>query len=617
MGYARSHTVPQDAGGIYHCFSRCVRRERLLESPDGAQTVAGAGSQASPEAKPGTSPDTSPNGVSAARSASISGAPGSRIELLERRLAFLSTRVFAVDLIEFKPMGNHIHSIVRTHPELAWCWSDEEVARRWLRLSLAGRRADLDEGEEPSDQEVAELAARKSRIRVLRRRLGNLGAYHSAWKEWTAKRWNRQDRVSGHFWQGRYGATTALDDGAVLTQSVYVLLNAVHAGLEAELGTGTAGSLKTRINRLLREVAAEARENAKAAAFEEGFVHASWTPVYPCSPGSARKLSDADFAKCVAAGLHRESFRNSLREDAMALIRLASLGDDEEVERAARALRGQHAATTLAGGEVSSSAGPAVSGDVDSSPMELATSTPSNADRQRRRVPTHRPTNAPRHRSHQAQPAGQAPQSHQAWPALATPRRTQLKPNEGAWLQRMENPFHESRLVDGAVPVIRGMTLGMLIGLADREGRYQRPDKSGYIASNAEAAIASLRRGFLDELPAASNDTGEDKPATARHASDTPDLRKAADDDAARSPAIAAALRLTRDMRSQITALAATVCAARDDPSEAERHGRAQTNAPIAMSSRGTAFGSRESLVGEAQRRGGTSVHAVRPQLRG
>jgi hypothetical protein len=182
----------------------------------------------------------------------------------------------------------------------------------------------------------------------------------------------------------------------------------------------------------------------------------------------------------------------------------------------------------------------------------------------------------------------------------------------------MENPFHESRLVDGAVPVIRGMTLGMLIGLADREGRYQRPDKSGYIASNAEAAIASLRRGFLDEPPAAAaSDTGEDKPTAVRHASDTPNLRKAADDEAARSPAIAAALQLTRDVRSQITALAATARAARDDPSEAERRGRAQTHAPIAMASRGTAFGSRESLVGEAQRRGGTSVHAVRPQLRG
>jgi hypothetical protein len=74
-------------------------------------------------------------------------------------------------------------------------------------------------------------------------------------------------------------------------------------------------------------------------------------------------------------------------------------------------------------------------------------------------------------------------------------------------------------------------------------------------------------------------------------------------------------------MRSQITALAAVARAACDDASEggseAERHGRAQTHAPIAMSSRGTAFGSRESLVGEARRRGGTSVHAVRPQLRG
>ncbi len=186
------------------------------------------------------------------------------------------------------------------------------------------------------------------------------------------------------------------------------------------------------------------------------------------------------------------------------------------------------------------------------------------------------------------------------------------------WLSKMVVPFHESRLVNGAVPVIHGVTLGMLIGLADREGRYQRPDKSGYIASNAEAAIASLRRGFLDELPAASNDTGEDKPTAVRHASDTPNLRKAADDDAARSPAIAAALELNRDMRSKITALAATAYAARDDPSEAERHGRAHgSHAPIAMSSRGTAFGSRESLVGEAQRRGGTSVHAVRPQLRG
>ncbi|MBL9118574.1 MAG: hypothetical protein JNL80_01520, partial [Phycisphaerae bacterium] len=250
VGYARRLTVPQDEGGIFHCFSRCVRRERLLDVPD-------------------------------------------RPELLERRLAFLSTWVFAVDLIEFKPMGNHVHVIVRTHPELTWCWTAEEVARRWLRLSLAGRRPDLDDGEEPNDAAVAALAADAPRIEELRRRLADLGSYHSAWKEWAAKRWNREDRVSGHFWQGRYGLTTPLTDGAILSQSAYVLLNAVHAGLETELGIDTPGSLRTRIKRLLRKIGQQAKARAERdSEFDRDVVHASWTPVYPCDPGSARELDD-------------------------------------------------------------------------------------------------------------------------------------------------------------------------------------------------------------------------------------------------------------------------------------------------------------------------------------
>lgn len=88
-------------------------------------------------------------------------------------------------------MGNHVHGIVRTHPELAWCWSDAEVARRWLRLSLAGRRPDLGDGEEPAGASVWTLAADGPRIEEPRRRFADLGCYHSAWKEWSAKRWNR------------------------------------------------------------------------------------------------------------------------------------------------------------------------------------------------------------------------------------------------------------------------------------------------------------------------------------------------------------------------------------------------------------------------------------------
>ncbi len=563
MGYARSHTVPADISGIYHCYSRCVRRERLLESLD-------------------------------------------RVALLERRLAFLSTRVFAVDLIEFKPMGNHLHLIVRVHPELAWCWTDEEVARRWLTLSLAGRRPDLEDIEGPSDAAVAALVEDKPRIEELRRRLSNLGAYHAAWREWTAKRWNREDRVSGHFWQGRYGVTTALDDAAVLTQSTYVLLNAVHAGLEQELGTQTGGSLATRMKRLIKKAAHAAREligssvgpnpgvnaggGVQAEAFEREFVHASWTPVYPCDPGSAADLDDKAFAERVAAGKHQASHRASLREDGLALAHFATRGEREDVERVAWELRDP--------GRVSDGVSDGEADGVKQGASDGAShgeSLPSESEPQRRP----RPMNAPRHR-------------RQPFPARTAARRTVLKPDEQAWLTPMANVFHASRLVDGAVPVIPGMTLGMLIDFVDEEGRHPRPDKRGSIARGAERAIVSLRREFLIESDGAQG-------TEQREGRSDDDLARAAaaDPDAATLPVIAVARKLTASVRSGIAKLVSSVMPS--VPSEAHASGQngsaKEPHQPIAMTPRGSAFGTRESLAAEAARRGGTSVHAVRMQL--
>jgi hypothetical protein len=453
VGYARHLTVPQDEGGIFHCFSRCVRRERLLEAPG-------------------------------------------RPELLERRLAFLSTKIFAIDLIEFKPMGNHVHVIVRTHPELAWCWTAEEVALRWLRLSLAGCRPDLDEGEEPSEAHVNALAIDTPRIEELRRRLADLGNYHSAWKEWAAKRWNREDRVSGHFWQGRYGLTTPLDEGAVLSQAAYVLLNAVHAGLEPELGIGTPGSLRTRIRRLLRDLEERAERDRE---FNRDVVHASWTPVYPCDPGSAKDLDDEEYSTRVAAGRHRASFRAALREEARDLSRLARDGEADDVERLARELRDQEQGDSGEDRTASSESVPGL-----------------------RRRPRHR--NAPRHQSHRD--ADAAP-----W--------TELRRDENSWRTDRSNPFSSSRLVLGAVPVMTGVTLGALIAFTDQEGRLARPDKRGSIAADAEPALLALGRLFPTPGPGqgAFGDSG--------------------DQGQGESPAITAARRLSVAMRDGVAALLA------------------------------------------------------------
>ena len=56
-----------------------------------------------------------------------------RKELIERRLEALAS-VFAIDCCDFTVLDNHLHLILRNRPDIVAGWSDEEVARRWLRL---------------------------------------------------------------------------------------------------------------------------------------------------------------------------------------------------------------------------------------------------------------------------------------------------------------------------------------------------------------------------------------------------------------------------------------------------------------------------------------------------
>ena len=56
-----------------------------------------------------------------------------RREWIRERLEFLAS-VFAIDCLTFAVMSNHLHTILRSRPDLVQLWSDEEVARRWLRL---------------------------------------------------------------------------------------------------------------------------------------------------------------------------------------------------------------------------------------------------------------------------------------------------------------------------------------------------------------------------------------------------------------------------------------------------------------------------------------------------
>ena len=189
MTIARRLLVPQGVSRCYHCISRCVRRARLCDD----QTAH-------------------------------------RKDWIKRRLVELE-RIFAIEVGGFAIMGNHLHLLVRTQPDQAARWSDEQVARRWIalypRLAEQVRQA----SGAASEQQLIRilLAGNRQRVPSWRERLASLSWFMKCLKEPIARRANREDDVTGHFWEGRFKVQSLLDEAAVLACMVYIDLNPIRA----------------------------------------------------------------------------------------------------------------------------------------------------------------------------------------------------------------------------------------------------------------------------------------------------------------------------------------------------------------------------------------------------
>ena len=115
MALPRSKYVKEGQEGVYHCFSRCVRRAFLC----GFDTL--------------TRRDFS-----------------HRKAWLVDRLRHLAA-IFAIEVCAYAIMETHYHTILRTRPDIVAIWSDREVATRWLTLfpphrDMSGARASCRRG---------------------------------------------------------------------------------------------------------------------------------------------------------------------------------------------------------------------------------------------------------------------------------------------------------------------------------------------------------------------------------------------------------------------------------------------------------------------------------------
>lgn len=244
MTTRRGDLVDSSQVGVYHCISRCVRRQRLLSDP-------------------------------------------TRREWLCARLRFLCEHL-ATDVLAFAAMESHLHLLLRTRPEIVEGWSDREVATRRVALLPNQRRRrsmGIADDAVTTEIEIHTILSSQRLIQRARHDLSSLGFFHRLLKQPSARRWNREDGVTGHFWEGRFKSLRVLDETALLDVAVYIELNQIYACTANSIPGSCWTSAREQWQRLcgaVLEVCAQ-RTGASELA-EERLQSVAWEPVLPCRP---------------------------------------------------------------------------------------------------------------------------------------------------------------------------------------------------------------------------------------------------------------------------------------------------------------------------------------------
>lgn len=199
-----------------------------------------------------------------------------RREMIRARLERLAS-VFAIDVLTYAILSNHLHIVARNRPDIVGAWSDEEVAMRWLRL-FPGCKTDEFLGA-PTTEQVEALARNKVEVAKRRTRLSDFSWFMKALAEPIAKLSNFQDKVKGHFWEERFKAQAITDEASLLAVSVYVDLNPVRAAMATGPETAMHSSAYDRIQGVLGETIASSAVDAVAiGADEAGRLRRTTTP---------------------------------------------------------------------------------------------------------------------------------------------------------------------------------------------------------------------------------------------------------------------------------------------------------------------------------------------------
>jgi REP element-mobilizing transposase RayT len=166
---------------------------------------------------------------------------------IEKRI-FQLAQVFAIDICAHAVMHNHLHLVLHVEVEQVKNWSTGEVLERWHQLfkgTLLTQKYSKNEKGQSLDK--FELAMVESTADIYKQRLMDISWFMRSLNEPIARQANKEDKCTGHFWEGRFKSQALLDEGALLSCMAYVDLNPVRAGIASTPEQSDFTSIQLRI----------------------------------------------------------------------------------------------------------------------------------------------------------------------------------------------------------------------------------------------------------------------------------------------------------------------------------------------------------------------------------
>ena len=153
--------------------------------------------------------------------------------------------VFYIDIASFAVLSNHYHLLLHVRRDDAFADTPKEIVQRALQIVSGNditERFLNNERIEPWEHEML-----NSFVDTWRSRLYDISWLMKFLNEGIARRANKEDDCTGHFWESRYKSQALLDEQAVLSCMAYIDLNPIRAGMAPTPEDSDYTSIQMRI----------------------------------------------------------------------------------------------------------------------------------------------------------------------------------------------------------------------------------------------------------------------------------------------------------------------------------------------------------------------------------